>query len=353
MLINAKDITFFPDENGKPLKLGEGTSSEVFKGLLRGEQTVAVKIFRGKATCKAEQLGVLKEIEILGTCGHPNIVKFLGMLFSNSDVWLVLECMDGGDLYQAIHSTQRPRWSERGIQIAYDTAAALVHLHSHNIIHLDVKTPNILLTKDGSAKLGDVGLATWLSSLNTHRSLMECRGTLAYMAPEVLVSGKASYSADIYSYGVVLWELITGESPKRGCLRPCRVPKECSQEVADLLKRCCSTRSEKRPTAADLMRFMEMEMQRYGTGFGCEPSTPLSTGSPAQSPAEDRSSTCTGPPSALVLQSCSPTLQTSPSAGPTDQPKRLTREERPKNSREPLVEVLLREWEESESQIDL
>eukprot|EP00884_Botryococcus_braunii_P005057 jgi/Botrbrau1/14552/Bobra.0170s0008.1 len=217
---------------------------------------------------------VLKEIETLGACCHPNIVKFLGMAFSNSDVWLVMECMEGGDLCQAIHGPEHLRWSLRGIQIAYDTAAALAHLHSKNIVHLDVKTPNILLTKDGSAKLGDVGIATWLSSLNTHRSMKECCGTLPYMAPEVLVSSRASFSADIYSYGVVLWELITGVSPRRGRLRPCRVPEECSQEVADLVDTCWSSKKEARPTAADLMRFMETELQRYGTGLK-DPSVPL------------------------------------------------------------------------------
>eukprot|EP00884_Botryococcus_braunii_P009492 jgi/Botrbrau1/18544/Bobra.0824s0002.1 len=267
LLMDIKDISFLTDEDGQPLQLGRGTFSEVFKGLFRGEQTVAIKKFNDMAVSQAEQLRVLNEVEILGACSHPNIVKFIGMSFSNSDVFLVMECMDGGDLCQAIHGDEQLRWSVRGMRIAYDTAASLAHLHSQNIVHLDVKTPNILLTGDGTAKLGDVGLATWLSSLNTHRSMKDCWGTLPYMAPEVLVSSRASFSSDIYSYGVVLWELITGEAPRRGCLRPCRVPEECSQEVADLVNRCWSPKKEERPTATDLMRFMETELQRHGAGL--------------------------------------------------------------------------------------
>eukprot|EP00884_Botryococcus_braunii_P016084 jgi/Botrbrau1/3159/Bobra.0070s0125.2 len=165
-----------------------------------------------------------------------------------------------------------------GPQVAYDIAKALAYFHSNNLIHMDVKSANVLLALDGRAKLCDVGVATWLTSLQTHKTLPCWTGTFPYVAPEVLLSGKAGCSADIYSFGVVLWEIVTGAVPKRGCMRTPRVPEECSQEVADLITRCCSVHPEERPTAADLMLWCAAQLGTSPEELTLSPSAQINRG---------------------------------------------------------------------------
>eukprot|EP00884_Botryococcus_braunii_P016086 jgi/Botrbrau1/3160/Bobra.0070s0125.1 len=189
-----------------------------------------------------------------------------------------MEFMAGGDLAGALWREDTYRWTKRGPQVAYDIAKALAYFHSNNLIHMDVKSANVLLALDGRAKLCDVGVATWLTSLQTHKTLPCWTGTFPYVAPEVLLSGKAGCSADIYSFGVVLWEIVTGAVPKRGCMRTPRVPEECSQEVADLITRCCSVHPEERPTAADLMLWCAAQLGTSPEELTLSPSAQINRG---------------------------------------------------------------------------
>ena len=111
----------------------------------------------------------------------------------------------------------------RGKRIAIDVARGLVHLHSRSIVHMDLKSPNILLAKDFTAKIADVGLARSVSTnLLTHMSSV---GTIAWAAPELKTGFKVGQSAigghaitakvDVFSFGVVLWEIVTGEDPSK------------------------------------------------------------------------------------------------------------------------------------------
>ncbi len=107
----------------------------------------------------------------------------------------------------------------RGHDIALNVARGLVYMHgcSPRVIHFDLKSPNILLSSEGVAKIADVGLSRVLSQ--THLSNPRFVGTFAWAAPELLTGTRCSELVDVYSMGVVMWELITGEQPERGCLR--------------------------------------------------------------------------------------------------------------------------------------
>ena len=105
-----------------------------------------------------------------------------------------------------------------GKRIALDIARGLHFLHTHRIVHMDVKSPNVLLGRTFTAKLADVGLAKFMQK--DYLSAAKSVGTFAWSAPEVLMGGRCSEKVDIFSFGVVLWELCTGESPVRGRLRP-------------------------------------------------------------------------------------------------------------------------------------
>eukprot|EP00884_Botryococcus_braunii_P016071 jgi/Botrbrau1/3147/Bobra.0070s0114.2 len=204
-VLEEADIKLVHGDDGKVCQLGCGASGEVIEGLVRGVQRVAIKVLHNINVDTPRQDKILKEVAVLRACRHPHIVSFQGVTFLENEVWLIMELMEGGDLAHALWLGKTYRWTKRGPQIAYDIASALAYLHANNLIHLDVKSPNVLLTKDGRAKLGDVGLTTWLTALQTHTTLPCLAGTFPYVAPEVLVFGQAGCSADIFSFGVILW----------------------------------------------------------------------------------------------------------------------------------------------------
>lgn len=169
--------------------------------------------------------------------------------------------MEAGDLYKALKWRDEAGrrvfgWYARGKRAACDIARGLHYLHSHKTVHLDVKSSNVLLARDGACKLADVGLARSLLTKNylTHAGTL---GTFAWSAPEVLTGQQCTVSADIYSFGIVLWEITTGEVPTRGAMRNPKVPEECPQAVVDLMDRCLETVPSQRPTAKEIVLLLE------------------------------------------------------------------------------------------------
>lgn len=107
---------------------------------------------------------------------------------------------------------KRGLWAcRRGWQVALDIARGLHWLHSRSLVHLDIKTSNVLLTADGRAKIADFGLSHFLSDRDYLSESVVQMGTFPYAAPEVLLASKVTTKADLFSFGVVLWELVTGE----------------------------------------------------------------------------------------------------------------------------------------------
>ena len=132
-----------------------------------------------------------------------------------------------------------------------DVAKGLRYLHSKRVVHLDLKSANILLSRAGDAKIADVGMARVLS--RSCLSAMSAGGTFAWSAPEVLAGRRCTEKVDVYSWGVVLWEVCTGEAPVRGDMRALRVPEECPAFVAQLQQRCVAEDPDARPTAAEIL----------------------------------------------------------------------------------------------------
>eukprot|EP00877_Chromochloris_zofingiensis_P009686 jgi/Chrzof1/4971/Cz15g06230.t1 len=141
----------------------------------------------------------------------------------DAQTWIVQEYCDGGSLYDAARNGSLKQQQADGtlsllplIHRLRDIAAAMAYLHSCNIIHCDLKTPNVLLATDAdapygqTAKVTDFGLSRALQIGQTHRSTRTL-GTVTHMAPELLRSGKLSAAADVYSFGIMMWEVFTGE----------------------------------------------------------------------------------------------------------------------------------------------
>jgi len=180
---------------------------------------------------------------------------FAGTSSTGDDLMIVTELMEGGDLRYALDSMQAKllHWDALGKQIALDIFRGLCFLHANNIIHRDLKSKNVLLTADwATAKIADVGAAAAHSKGYLTTSAGHVLGTLAWAAPELLLGDKVTPKADVYSCGVVLWEIVTGKAPVRGYVTQPEVGPRCPQKVADLIAQCLQADPELRPTARAL-----------------------------------------------------------------------------------------------------
>ncbi|KAK9831783.1 hypothetical protein WJX74_009158 [Apatococcus lobatus] len=264
--IDPSEIELEKDANGNFVLLGVGTYGRVYKGLRHGTTEVAVK-----KLIADDSASILKsfrrEINVLHQLSHDkHIVQFYGKCLDQGNTMLVLEYMEGGDLRNALmeDSMGSYRWYGKGRHLAHGVAKGMNYLHTHGVIHSDLKSKNILLTRDGGdAKIGDVGLARIISSAS-QTSQDYAFGTFAYAAPELLLGEKCDYKADIYSFGVVLWELATGEAPQRGQLRDVKVPEECPLAVAELIEKCLKRRPRLRPSAREVCDILQA--MPYGSG---------------------------------------------------------------------------------------
>ena len=202
-------------------KIGEGGQSKVYHGRWSGAD-VAVKVLRALESPQARE-ALRREVEALTKLRHPRICSLFG--FSEIHRWpdatpdrpephtvpkhavLVLEYMPC-TLFQLLRS--RPYAELRGYvqEIASDTACALAHMHELGFIHRDVKPTNVLITETLNAKLSDFGISKSLSGRAEAEEHTPAMGTLRYMAPEVIKGGRYDSSCDVYSFGLVLWEMI-------------------------------------------------------------------------------------------------------------------------------------------------
>eukprot|EP00884_Botryococcus_braunii_P003856 jgi/Botrbrau1/13471/Bobra.0082s0070.1 len=281
------DLEFATDEKGKRDVIGAGAYGKVYRGVWKGTK-VAVKVVRdesylevtvtesGKSQLvapsrEAQREDLRKEADLLEQLRHPNVVNFLGLCMEGDTIMVVTELCEGGDLYKAMQRSRHSRafsWYMRGSKVALDVACGLAYLHSKGVIHYDIKPGNILLDSSGeSAKISDVGMSKTLATL-TGTASNTVRGTLDYMAPELLMGERSSYAVDIYSFGIMLGEIITGESPdrRRGCVRDPRVPEDCCEAAAALYMRCIDPLPECRPSSKEVAE----ELRRIQPNLGLQ-----------------------------------------------------------------------------------
>ncbi|KAL0336116.1 UNVERIFIED_CONTAM: Cysteine-rich receptor-like protein kinase [Sesamum radiatum] len=199
---------YFADSN----KLGQGGSGSVYKGILPGGQTVAVKRLFFNTTQWADHF--FNEVNLISGIDHPNLVKLLGCSITGPESLLVYEYVPNQSLHDYMFvrkDVPRLGWEER-YKIILGTAEGLAFLHETSklrIIHRDIKLSNVLLERDLTPKIADFGLARLFPEDETHISTAVA-GTLGYMAPEYIVRGKLTEKADVYSFGVVVIEVISG-----------------------------------------------------------------------------------------------------------------------------------------------
>lgn len=207
--ILEKATNYFNDAN----KLGQGGSGSVYKGVLQDGNTVAIKRLSFITTQWADHF--FNEVNLISGIHHKNLVKLLGCSITGPESLLVYEYMPNQSLHDHLSARRisQPLTFEMRRKIILGIAEGLAYLHedSHvRIIHRDIKLSNILLDEDFSPKIADFGLARLLPEDKSHISTA-IAGTLGYMAPEYVVRGKLTEKADVYSFGVLVVEIVSGK----------------------------------------------------------------------------------------------------------------------------------------------
>lgn len=242
-------------------KIGQGNYGTVYKALHKKTgKIVAAKI--ANIGCNNEAFK--KEIKVLSQCNSPYIVSYYGSYIKNYSIWIILEYCDGGSLLELINILDRGLNEEQIASLVYMILKGLEFLHDNKKIHRDVKTGNILLTREGIAKLGDFGVSTQL--MHSFSKKISKIGTPFYMSPEVICQSKYNFKCDIWSLGITCIEMAEGEPPfaktkpylvlKKIITQPptgLKNKEKWSDEFNDFVSKCLTFDPSVRPSAKELL----------------------------------------------------------------------------------------------------
>ena len=246
--LQPEDVQICQRPDGSKWYLGRGGFGEVLKGLKDGVDEVAVKLIKMSSRSQIAVEQFKQEINTISMLRHRHILQFYGACVQPTCLYMVTELMKT-DLYSALRKDPRYFWSGLyGPEVALGIASGLHYLHSRKpaIVHRDIKSPNILLM-DALAKIADVGLAR----SKAHSDMTAQRGfTMAWAAPEVVYRKRATEKIDIWSYGVILWEIASGSIPHVGQLV---IPKTTPIHVQHLFHMCTVEDPTQRPSAAEII----------------------------------------------------------------------------------------------------
>ncbi|TYJ18656.1 hypothetical protein E1A91_A09G138200v1 [Gossypium mustelinum] len=202
-------------------KLGKGGFGTVYKGTWRNNDVAVKRVSKKSHQGKQE---FIAEVTTIGHLNHKNLVKLIGWCYEKREFLLVYEYMPHGSLDKFIFCDDKPtlqeestlNWDQR-LLIIQGVAQALDYLHNgcqKRVLHRDIKSSNIMLDSEFNAKLGDFGLARTIQEKEkTHHSTIEIAGTPGYMAPETFLISRATVETDVYSFGVLVMEVVCGRKP--------------------------------------------------------------------------------------------------------------------------------------------
>ncbi|XP_021744332.1 serine/threonine-protein kinase HT1-like [Chenopodium quinoa] len=248
----------------------QGAFGKLYRGTYEGEE-VAIKILerpendQDRAQLMEQQFQ--QEVMMLATLKHPNIVRFIGAC-RKPMVWcIVTEYAKGGSVRQFLtkrHNRSVPL--KLAVKQALDVARGMEYVHRLGLIHRDLKSDNLLIFADKSIKIADFGVAR--IEVQTEGMTPET-GTYRWMAPEMIQHRPYTQKVDVYSFGIVLWELITGMLPFQNMtavqaafavvnkgVRPI-IPADCLPVLAEIMTRCWDPNPDVRPPFSDVVKMLE------------------------------------------------------------------------------------------------
>lgn len=245
-------------------RIGLGSYGEVYRGDWHGTE-VAVKRFLDQDFFGESLEEFRSEVLIMKRVRHPNVVLFMGAVTRPPNLSIVTEFLPRGSLYRLLHRPNNQLDERRRLRMALDAARGMNYLHNCTpvIVHRDLKSPNLLVDKNWVVKVCDFGLSRMKH--NTFLSSRSTAGTAEWMAPEVLRNEPSDEKCDVYSFGVILWELCTMRQPWGG-MNPMQVvgavgfqhrrldiPDNLDPAVADIIRKCWQTDPKMRPTFTEIM----------------------------------------------------------------------------------------------------
>ncbi|WCJ43994.1 Protein kinase superfamily protein [Euphorbia peplus] len=244
-------------------RIGLGSYGEVYHADWNGTE-VAVKKFLDQDFSGAALAEFKREVRIMRRLRHPNVVLFMGAVTRPPNLSIITEFLPRGSLYRILHRPHGQIDEKRRIKMALDVARGMNCLHTSipTIVHRDLKSPNLLVDKNWTVKVADFGLSRLKH--NTFLSSKSTAGTPEWMAPEVLRNEPSNEKCDVYSFGVILWELATMRLPWSGMNpmqvvgavgfqnRRLEIPKEIDPLVGRIIWECWQTDPSLRPSFAQL-----------------------------------------------------------------------------------------------------
>ncbi|XP_057958880.1 serine/threonine-protein kinase STY13-like [Malania oleifera] len=252
------------------MAFAQGSFGKLYRGTYNGED-VAIKLLETpensleKALVMEQQFQ--QEVMMLATLKHPNIVRFIGAC-RKPMVWcIVTEYAKGGSVRQFLMKRQnRSVPLKLAVKQALDVARGMAYVHGLGFIHRDLKSDNLLISADKSIKIADFGVAR--IEVQTEGMTPET-GTYRWMAPEMIQHRPYTQKVDVYSFGIVLWELMTGLLPFQNMtavqaafavvnkgVRPI-IPNDCLPVLTEIMTRCWDANPEVRPPFTEVVRMLE------------------------------------------------------------------------------------------------
>jgi serine/threonine protein kinase len=270
-LANTGPPEIKPEEMMYFEKIGGGCYGNVYRGECRGKEVAIKKLF--KQNLKPQTIAEFKkEVEICSRLHHPNVLLFMGACTKPRELSIVTELMPKGNLETVLRDEKAVLSLRRRMLYARDTALGMNWLHMSDppIVHRDLKPSNLLLDKHGTVKVCDFGLSA-IKLTEKLKDTDSIPGTPLWMAPEVLMGRELDEKCDVYSYGIVLWEIFTRTEPfpqfqsyrefKRAItvenVRP-PIPEGCPESLARLMELCWDPDSEKRPSFAEVIPMLDV-----------------------------------------------------------------------------------------------
>lgn len=251
-------------------QIGQGSCGTVYHALWDGSD-VAVKVFPTQEYPDDMILSFRKEVCLMKRLRHPNILLFMGVVTSPHHLCIVTEFLPRGSLFGLLQrKTTKLDWRRR-VHMAMDIARGMNYLHHCHppIVHLDLKSSNLVVDKNWTVKVG-------LSRIKheTYLTTKTGNGTPQWMAPEIVRNEQANEKSDVYSYGVVLWEIATGKIPWDNLNsmqvigfmnQQLEIPEGVDPQWASLIASCCSSEADSRPTFEEILTKLKDLQKKFAS----------------------------------------------------------------------------------------